>query len=629
MQLVQRTVTRARRRLMLAAFIQFLGQFALAAVAAALLLVLTDRLLALAAPGWVYGVLAGLAVAAALVTAVITRPSRQHAAALVDDRLQLKDRLGTAMYAEALAENNPFARRVVEDAQQAASKARVARAFPLHLSRSWNAAAPLAVVALLGYWLLPQFDLAGIHAKQQQQIAQAAKSDAAVKQIALAQTIMGEVMKGDNRLSHADPTQLMDQLASISRRDLTTPGMREKTAAQLSDIQQRLSNAQQSLNLKVQTLQNSLSGIEPQTEGDADEFAKALRRGDFAKAQQELQRLADKFAKGDMSDEEKKQLAQQFQQMAQQLQQMAQQAQAQQAQMQQNIQQQLQQQGMSQQQINQLQQQGYNQQAVQQAVQQQLQQQGMNSSQAQQQAQQVAQQVQQMQSQSQGAGQCQNSGSSLSQSLQQMSQAMQQAQQGQGQQGQGQQGQGQQGQGQQGQGNQPGQQAQSQMQQGSWSAQQAINQMAQMQNQMQQMQQAQGQMQNAMQNLNNQSGQQSFGGKQNLNGSQGGNQAGTAEGGNPYGPMHNPSAYGVEHRQDIQDGKGRVIASWSENGEMAAGEATVEFDNAVTEAKAEAERAVTDDSVPRRYHNAIKSYFDQLPAEPDEVRQQAPPAAPR
>ena len=619
MQAIEKAITRARRRLLLSAWMQWLGQFMLAAVAAGLLLLLTERLLALPVPMWVYAALAGLAAVAALITAVIHQPSRQHVAAMVDERLQLKDRLGTALYAQDLAESNPFAKQVVEDAQEAASTVRVNRAFALQPGRAWNAVLPGLVALALMAWLLPTMDLFGFDEQREQEQIRQAQADAAVEQIALAETVISDAANSQTRVSRADPTQRATELASITTRDLSTPGMREKAAAQLSDVQERLSLAKQSLELEAKMLANAMSGIEPEQRGPADDFADALRRGDYKTAQQQLQKLAEKFEAGGMSAEEKAQVQQQLQSMAQQLQNMAQQAQLAQQQTQQQIQQQLQNTGISQQQIQQLQNQGMNQQQVQQAIQQHLQQQGMSQQQAQQQAQQIAQQISQMQQQSQGQGQCSNTGNSLSQSLQQMAQGMQQ-QQGQGQQ-QGQQGQqgqqaGQQGQqgGQQGQqtGQSGGQSGQQGMQQGLSSAQQMLNQMAQMQNQMQQMNQAQNQLQNAMQNMNQPGGAAP--------------KAGTAEGGNPFGAEQQANAYNVETRQDVHEGKGRVIASWSESGEMAAGEATVQFNTAVTEAKSEAERAVTDDRVPRRYHGAIKNYFNQLPESPEDVRTSPPPA---
>ncbi|MEM9415711.1 MAG: hypothetical protein AAGA29_09580 [Planctomycetota bacterium] len=132
--------------------------------------------------------------------------------------------------------------------------------------------------------------------------------------------------------------------------------------------------------------------------------------------------------------------------------------------------------------------------------------------------------------------------------------------------------------------------------------------MAQMQNQLQRMQQQQQAMQQAMQQLN----QQGAGGGQ---GGQPG-QWGTAPGGNPYGQHSSYNPANTHAANDIQNGEGRVIATWTENGEMAAGEAQVEYNNAVTEARSAAERAVTEDRVPRRYHDSIRDYFESMPEAP-------------
>lgn len=624
MQLIERAISRARRRLFLSSLLFYAGQFAVAGLAAALLMILIERMIGLSMSLWVYAALAGVVVIAAAVTSAMTIPGRKKVAAMVDDRLKLKDRLGTALYAVDLADTNPFARKVVEDANDAASNARVNQAFKLQPGRVWNVVLPLAAVVALAGWLMPQMDLFGMEMKRERERIAQEQAAAAVEQITMAEAVMSSTETGESRLGDADPTELANELMSLANRDLRDPGMRERAAAQLSDVQERLSFAKESLDLEVKMLKNAMSGLEPNSRGPADEFADALRRGDFKEAQRQLKRLAKQFESGGMTDQEKQQLKQQLQSMSRQLQTLSQQAQQASARHQQQIQQTLQTQGLSQQQIQNLQQQGFQKKQVQQAVQQQLQQQGMGQQQAQQQAQQVAQQVQQMQQQSQAQGQCSSGCNGLGQAMQQMAQSMQQGQQGQGQgQGQGQQSnqqgqQGQQGQGQQagqrGQGQQgQGQQAQGSMQQGAWQAQQALNQMAQMQNQMQQMQQAQNQMQSAMQNMGN---------------SNSSKQAGTAEGGNPFGAERQPQPYNVETRKDVHEGKGRVIASWSEAGEMAAGEATVEFDQAVTSAKAEAERAITDDRVPRRYHGAIKNYFNQLPESPEDIRD-APPAAPR
>jgi hypothetical protein len=101
---------------------------------------------------------------------------------------------------------------------------------------------------------------------------------------------------------------------------------------------------------------------------------------------------------------------------------------------------------------------------------------------------------------------------------------------------------------------------------------------------------------------------------------------GSSPGGNPYGPENQSYQHQSYAAQDIQQGEGRVIASWTENGEVAPGEATVQFNASRTEAVQAAERAVTEDRVPRRYHESVKDYFQQLPEDPNAGKA---PAAPR
>ncbi|MEZ6193445.1 MAG: hypothetical protein R3C45_19415 [Phycisphaerales bacterium] len=151
--------------------------------------------------------------------------------------------------------------------------------------------------------------------------------------------------------------------------------------------------------------------------------------------------------------------------------------------------------------------------------------------------------------------------------------------------------------------------------------------MQQMQQQLNQMQNAQQQLQQAMNNMNQPNQGQQSTGQQQQGGTPGGREGGSGGDGRPLGQERQTGPYTTYTEQDLQEGQGRVIASWQEDGQMSSGEATVEFDKAITEARTDAERAVTEDRVPRRYHEAVKDYFQQLPDSPDEVRQA--PAAPR
>ncbi|MEM6258410.1 MAG: hypothetical protein AAGI37_08865 [Planctomycetota bacterium] len=651
---IQSSIKKVQRRVATNRVLKAFGWAVLVGLLAATAMLVVDRLLPMTViPAWSYGIAGGTALIIALCFALGSLPRDEDAAVLLDEKLGLKDKLGTALYTATLEEQNELTEQVAREADEAAQQARVMvdQAAPIEFARVWNYT-PIAAAVLLAVLFLVPEDLGD-------PLGQVAAAEAEAEEKRIAEE--GEVIintiqesldepdeESDQKIAEGLPDELRDQIVSLSDEIRKDPGSAEEKLKEaeslISDAESRLGEQADVIEATFNPLQSAASGLDPGQTGPADEFTRAMNQGDFEKAKEALAEMQKAIEEGTYSEDERQQLQQQLNNIAQQLDQQAQQAQQAQQQAQQNAQQQmaqqLQQSGMSQQQAqqqaqqmsqqmqqnmqqgqqNQQGQQGQNQQQnqqgqnqqgqqgqqgqqmtqqqMQQQLQQALQQQGMSQQQAQQQAQQMVQQMQQQMQQGQGQQQSGQMQQQLSQGLQQMSQQSQQA----GQQGQ-----------------QQGQQGQQQGQQGGQSAQQAINQMAQMQQQLQQMQQQQGQMQQAMQQMQQ---------MQNQGGGQGGKPGswGDAEGGNPFGPQspgYQSQSYAA---QDIQQGEGRVIASWTENGEVAPGEATVEYNASRTEAVQAAERAVTEDRTPRRYHEAIKDYFQQLPEDPNAGRA---PAAPR
>jgi hypothetical protein len=219
--------------------------------------------------------------------------------------------------------------------------------------------------------------------------------------------------------------------------------------------------------------------------------------------------------------------------------------------------------------------------------------------------------------------QCQNCTQGLSQGLQKMSQGM-----------------GQQSQNPNGNPNQNP--SNNQMQQGAQQASQQLQQLAQMQQQMQQMRSQQSQLNQSMgQMAQNCNGGRNSGFTPNMfqpklgqnsperNNGTGGPKAGTGEGGNPLGQERHMAGYNTEAHSQATDGEGRVIASWMENGPMAKNAPVVEFNKSVTQARQEAEKAITEDRLPRQYQKAVHDYFNQMPQSPEEIQKPSAPAAPR
>lgn len=157
-----------------------------------------------------------------------------------------------------------------------------------------------------------------------------------------------------------------------------------------------------------------------------------------------------------------------------------------------------------------------------------------------------------------------------------------------------------------------------------------LSQMAQMQGALSQYRQAQNQLSNAMPGNGQGPGSSNQNQKGNGNGQggagKGGVMAGTEEGNDPIGREQWTTGTDSTAVSDAHDSQGRVLASWMTPGGAIKGDAQVEFDQAVTAAQSDAEKAVAEDRVPRHYQSTVRSYFDQIPKSKDLPAESAPKA---
>ncbi len=629
MKTILRSIAHAKRRIYLQNVISALGTLIAVGLMVALGLLCIDRLLAIPVSIRLYAVIGAVAAVGPFLWARLRLPDDAATAEAIDRRMKLKDQVATALFAADI-KDDPFARRVVEDARKTASGLKLASGFPLRWTRVWAYVPPAAAVLAVLVVFLPQMDLLGIATARQQRNRQQQKTQQAQEHIVEAAALIEQIQvtqptTDGHSLDELHPDQALRELAQITKQDLSNPRLRDEAAAKLSQAQQALAQKSHNQQQQLDQLQNALSRLDPETPGPGDAFADALRRGDFEAAQEAIQELASKVESID--DHDRQALQDQLEDLASQLQQIAQQQAQNSQEANQQAQKMLSDAGLSPQQVQQLQQQGM----PPEAIQQQLQQQGMPS----QQAQQLANQVQQLQQQQGRHRNTSQQTNQLSSALNQMSQTAPHTP---GQQP-------------------PGQQGQSppssSFQQAAGGADQSLNQMAQMREQLNQMRRAQSQTQQAIQQLSQ--GQQPAGGSQGMQSLQNGNgsgqnpmpmsqqpgsgqgqqghrqggsphqQAGTGEGGDPMGQHRRTGPYQTRAESDIQDGQGRVIASWLGQADMGKGQPGVEFDQAITEAQQDAEQAVTEDRVPRRYHESIRQYFNQLPQTAQQAKS-APPA---
>jgi hypothetical protein len=534
-------------------------------------------------------------------------PTDKQAAVAIDERLALKEKFSTALFARQLSD--PFALAAVRDAEQTADGVSLQKRFPVEIPRRPAAGLAGAVaVILLTIWCVPDCDFFGVHAAQQKKI-EIAKSEHLQAEKAVKQAL-AELQAAPKAISDTESIKLARQdLTAMLKRPMDDPvGAQRKAQSALQEmesVRQKIKDQEQFA--EAQNEMKALQSMAPSADDKSpiSQAQNAIIKGNFSDAVDDLKSAVDNFDK--KTPQEQQQTAQAMAKLAQQVAQ-----QANDPKVQQQIQQQLQKMGASQQQAQQMAQQmaaaangdkaaqQQVQQAAKQLAQQMNQKQGGGSQQQQQMAQQMQQAMQQMQQQANSQAQAQQ----MAQAAQQLAGAMQQASQ---------QGQGQQGQGQKGQGSQQAQHQQ-QMAQAGQSMQQQLQQLQAMANAAQgagadQGDQNGGSNQNAHLPGGAQGGQWAQGNNQNQGQGFGG--PGQAAGGRPA-PEEAPFGVKQELSESQTNEKGKILASSFVKAGTIKGESKVGLSDAVLQEQQDAADEVDEDRIPRAASEAVKNYFQTL-----------------
>ena len=547
-----RTLLRiAVRRIELGAFLGRAHQVAVWFAAAALLLMLIDRMPAASFIPWIWAGPALGVVALAVVLAWWARGRRSEiqVAMAVDERLDLREKLSTALHCQG--RDDAFAQAAIEDAVRTARHPRVreqvSRRFAVTAPRQWWMT-PALVLAVVAASLLPQGDLFARETPIDVEVVKARKQadesiDAVIKAIEEQPQLSSELsdLLGELTKEGTDPDALR-----------TPEQVKRDAIKKVTDLSKRLDEiVNGEKGMTAQALNRALRQIKSPPDGPAKDLADALARGDFQAAQKALAELQAKAQQGQLTEEQKQQAAAQLQNIAEQLEKLAQQ--------QQQLEDALKQAGLDPQLAK-------NPQALQQALQDN---QNLNDQQK--------QQLQQMAQAQQAAGQmCQ----SLGQACQGMAQGMMAGQ--------------------------------GQLSQAGQGMSQQLTQMEQMQMLLQQAQAAanacQGQSQGLGQGLSMEAALQQW-----MN-AQGGafGKAGRGAGGKaPIAPT--PTRTRIV-QAPIKTTEGDIIARQLIDGPQFVGESKRPVSEVVAEVVEGYDEAVIEGKLPRKYHDAHKHYFGELDA---------------
>ncbi|NUM56177.1 MAG: hypothetical protein HUU46_21260 [Candidatus Hydrogenedentes bacterium] len=245
-------------------------------------------------------VLVVLGLLAATTFSVWKRPSVLKAALEADKRLGLHERITSSLQLEGVE-------GAMVDAVHADARAQLARLnytgeFPFTTPRAIRWLAFPVVLFLVGYVLLPEFDLFG----QRKREAEAKAKETAMRVEAQRLEEIVKLLKELGLEDNADLAALTGEIERIAEQ-LKSGELSEKQAfAKLTNLTDRLAEQREKLGEKaaLPNLANEISKLE-----FSKDLAENVQKGEFGEAQQKAQELAEKALSENATPEEKEKIA--------------------------------------------------------------------------------------------------------------------------------------------------------------------------------------------------------------------------------------------------------------------------------------------------------------------------------
>lgn len=318
---IEQSVDAARRRLVIR---QWAGRLAVCLTAAfciALMAILTPKLFILPdlPAGWAVLWFVGAAVAgvvAASIWTALRSKTRLEAAVEIDQRYNLRERIASSLTLTEEDLATPAGAALLRDARRAIGKVEVAERFRLGLDRGvWRPIAPALAALLIATFVGNRTAQANLEAPPTEQIA----ADEAKKAAEEARKQIEKRRKEADEKGLADASALLKKVeegaAELAKSEAKDP---TKAAVKLNDLSKELAERRDKLG-GGDELRNQLNRMNDIGKGPADKAADAMKQGDWQKAMEEIAKVREEIASGDISPEKKEQLAAQLGKMQQQL----------------------------------------------------------------------------------------------------------------------------------------------------------------------------------------------------------------------------------------------------------------------------------------------------------------------
>ena len=324
MTTVQQIIKKARRRLTTAAAIRRTGTAIAVSAGAGLFLLAADRLANLNIAMPVYLAVLGAGLVAGVVHSLMTRPELLAVAVRLDRGLGLRDRLGSA---EAIRTGRVrvagFAGLVQQDAERVAQALDIKSATPIVVTRGWIVAGGLIAALGLGFAFVPPLTRTtrgqdGAHtAEDQAQLQQQQQEITQTIQEAIAE-IDDDALDDRMREDVSSLQRLAEQLSNEGTSSDEVAEARDQSAGRLAALADRMAEQSQRNLRAAEAVAERFAGVDPaDAPMSAQEFAEALRNGEFGEAADLLDELM--ASKEDLSAEQRSEVAEHLRHMSEQL----------------------------------------------------------------------------------------------------------------------------------------------------------------------------------------------------------------------------------------------------------------------------------------------------------------------
>ncbi|MBL1215863.1 MAG: hypothetical protein D8M59_00025 [Planctomycetes bacterium] len=320
---IRAIIRRAGVRLGISDFLTRLHVVLLGAASIVLLLILAGKATPMVresvSPSLVGGAVVLAACGAAWLWWINRRPEPVHVAILVDERLELREKLSTAMMLRG--RDDGFAQAAVDDAVNVArspqTHERVKRAFAVHMPNRWWISPLILIAAVVCSLTLQDGDL---FAREREQMTDEQRQEllAMEEQIEQAKIEVAEQLNKDV----SEIEELLEEAAEGNNQP-ENPNHEQAKLQQfkkLTAMREELEKAAMSPeNAAMEAMLNKLAQLNKSDDGQTGEIAQAMAKGDFDAARKALDKLMQQAGQKGLSQADQRaleNLAKQLEQLA-------------------------------------------------------------------------------------------------------------------------------------------------------------------------------------------------------------------------------------------------------------------------------------------------------------------------